>query len=128
MAGRRVASTTNLAPPISAAHANVPDYTFITNSIVTSNNFTAYQKFAQQQPQPTSTIGSNNPNASNMGLKESDRNAIADAVMRKVVNEMDLTGEEDLQLFESYAKLPPTYVSFLHRKLFYVIAQLIYEC
>jgi hypothetical protein len=110
MAGRRVASTANLAPLVSAAHANVPDYTFITNSIVTSNNFTAYQKFAQQQPQPTSTTGSNNPNASNMGLKESDRNAIADAVMRKVVNEMDLTGEEDLQLFESYAKLPPTVV------------------
>lgn len=113
MAGRRHHNP--LLAPSTSNTALVPDYTFITNAIATSNNFTAYQKYAKAQLQPqdpgnpvlTQIAGQS---ASNVALNEADRNAIADAVMRKVVTEMELTGEDDLRLFESYAKLPPTYV------------------
>eukprot|EP01033_Poteriospumella_lacustris_P015206 gene15206-10876_t len=113
MAGRRHHNP--LLAPSTSNTALVPDYTFITNAIATSNNFTAYQKYAKAQLQPqdpgnpvlTQIAGQS---ASNVALNEADRNAIADAVMRKVVTEMELTGEDDLRLFESYAKLPPTVV------------------
>lgn len=112
MAGRR-GNTATMAQS-SSNGGLVPDYTFITNAIATNNNLSTYQKYAKSQLPDGTNVPSSaasqiaGQSASNVALNEADRNVIADAVMRKVVHEMDLTGEEDLRLFESYAKLPPT--------------------
>lgn len=119
LAGRR-AQMSSAAGGLSgnpSAAVLVPDYTFITNSIVQSNGLTAFHQLQQQQQRDgalplglsmsnSQLLGGNN--GMNKQLNEADRDAIADAVMRKVVNEMGLTGVEDLEAFRAYSQLPPT--------------------
>lgn len=117
MAGRRAQPSTSNLLPSSSSQVLVPDYTFLTNSIAMGDGLSAYHKLQQQQMRDgvglgmstsASQILTGNPQGMNTALNEADRNAIADSVMRKVVKEMGLTGEEDLRAFESYARMPVT--------------------
>jgi hypothetical protein len=74
----------------------IPDLTFITNSIAAGN----VASMSMNRPSTTSA----HVNA----LKESDTNAIADDVMKKIASEMGLIGVADLKLFEDYVNLPST--------------------
>jgi Leucine-rich repeat (LRR) protein len=69
------------------------DFTFITNSLVTSSQ----------------TLNSPHGKKTHIsGLREDDTNAIADDVMKKVASEMGLVGTNELALFDDYATLPKT--------------------
>jgi hypothetical protein len=113
MANRRgtgLASSTSAAQlqASSSAPAFIPDYTFLTNSIATGNL-------------SKSITGGIQANA--MTLKEADRDAIADDVMRRVVAEMGLTGDADLEAFATAATLPPTAIQLEMQRALLAAAQ-----
>lgn len=81
----------------SSSSSLVPDFTFLTNSLAagTYNPNTSLSKGITSSSALYSSA-----------LNESDTNAIADDVMKKVASEMGLVNEEDLQFFQSYTNIP----------------------